>query len=194
MTDKERLAKLNKAVASLKQTTEGYNPTGVHWRLAMGLINDVRADLKTQVLALGPIVAGGVSVLLHDLTHATAGVPGFPAFDDGFGDVGRAVIAPENCVVYKDSSAQGGDAFYLQGVSKIQYWVGHVAYAPPVGKRFAKGDKLGTIARIPASDGGPHVHLGINASPLIGYTLIHHTDYTHGAPLVGVQLKRALDN
>jgi hypothetical protein len=196
VTDKQQLAKLNKAVAELKLTTRGYTPTGVHWREAMELINEVRKDLTppiNKVPALGPIVVGGISILSHDLTHATAGISGFPAFDDALGSPGRDVIAPEDCIVYRDSSAQGGDAFYIRGVSKIEYWVGHVVYAPSVGVRFKRGAKMADVANIDRRYGGPHVHCGINATPLIGHTLIHHTNYTHGAPTVGAQLALALN-
>jgi len=144
---------------------------------------------------LGAIITGGQSVLLHDLTHRTDGFPRpgyntyFPAFDEGFGRVGVAVLAPEPLEVIRQSSSQGGDAFYARGVSSIQYWFGHVQWAPPTGAHFRKGQMMTRIARIPASDGGPHVHCGINAKPLIGHELVHHTDYSHGAPTVGAQLK-----
>lgn len=142
-----------------------------------------------KVPDLGPIYRGGRSLLLQDLTHETDGVPGYPAFDDGW-KAGRAVIAPERLTVTQQSGSQGGDAFYAQGDSSIEYWIGHVVRAPATGTRFRKGTTLSTIASIPYSDGGPHVHTGINARPLIGHELLHHTDYSHGAPTVGEQLRR----
>jgi hypothetical protein len=49
-----------------------------------------------------------------------------------------------------------------------------------------------TIANI-SLGGGPHVHLAIDARPLLGHHLISHTDYTHGAPTIGAQLARGID-
>lgn len=142
-----------------------------------------------KVPDLGPIYRGGRSLLLQDLTHETGGVPGYPAFDDGW-KAGRAVIAPERILVTQQSGAQGGDAFYCRGDSTIEYWIGHVVTAPATGTRFRKGATLGTIANIPYYDGGPHVHTGIDAKPLIGHELVHKTNYTHGAPTVGEQIRK----
>jgi hypothetical protein len=38
--------------------------------------------------------------------------------------------------------------------------------------------------------GGPHVHVGVNVELLwgLGKQLAHHTNYTHGAPLIRDQL------
>jgi hypothetical protein len=146
---------------------------------------------KPAVPDLGPIYQGGKSILLHDLTHETAGVPGFPALDDGW-VAGRVVIAPENLKVTEQSGSAGGDAFFARGASTIEYWIGHLVYAPPTGRTFSKGAQVGVIANIPWSQGGPHVHCGVNARPLIGHELVHHTNYTHGAPTIGAQLKLAL--
>lgn len=136
-----------------------------------------------KVPDLGPVYRGGRSILSQDLTHETDGIPGYPAFDDGW-VAGRAVIAPERLEVSGQSSAQEGDAFYAQGESSILYWFGHVVAAPATGRSFRKGETVATIARTST----PHVHTGINAAPLIGHQLAHHTDYTHGAPTVGEQL------
>jgi hypothetical protein len=195
VNDKQRVARLDKALAALKKTTRGYTPEGVHWRTALEHLRALRADLQSvsRVPALGPVVRGGKTILAHDLTHATSGVPGFPAFDDGFGAAGLAVLAPEPLVVYRQSGAQGGDAFYARGDSRIEYWFGHVDQAPATGARFRKGQTMARIARIGQDDGGPHVHVGINARPLIGRDLRHRTNYSHGAPTVGAQLAEALD-
>lgn len=159
----------------------------------MALIDEVVADLeepRVTVPALGPVIRGGVSVLVHDCTHITSGV-GWPAFDDALyfdrRDVGRAVLAPEACVVYDNtSSAAGGDAFYIRGVSGIQYWVGHITTVPPLNKRFRKGE---IMTRISGDHAKPHVHLGVDARKLLGGRhLKSHTNYTHGAPKIGVQL------
>jgi hypothetical protein len=146
---------------------------------------------KPKVPELGPVWPGGSSVLLHDLTHETEGIPGYPAFDDGW-RAGRAVIAPEALFVTEQSGSAGGDAFYAKGDSKLAYWFGHLDAAPATGRRFRKGEVMGVIANILQSQGGPHVHVGIDARALIGHEFEHHTDYTHGAPTVGEQLIRGL--
>jgi hypothetical protein len=190
MTDRQRLAKLVECEQALKRTTRGYNPNGVHWRTAMTLLDEVEADLAASLVPmLGPIVAGGKSVLLQDCTHITSGL-GWPAFDDGW-IAGKAVVAPEVCVVDDNTSsaAGGGDAFYVKGASGIRYYVAHITTVPAQGKRFAKG---ATMTRISPEHARDHVHLGIDARPLIGRHLVAHDDYTHGAPLIGVQLRQGM--
>jgi hypothetical protein len=103
------------------------------------------------------------------------------------------VLAVEDLIVTKSSSANPGDAFYATGKSKLKYWYGHLGYAPSVGKEFAKGKPVGSIAYQKA----PHVHLGIDARDLCGRTLLygasgHGPDYTYGSPTVGAQLKEYL--
>lgn len=192
MTEKQRLNALRRVLANLKKTKEGYNPSGPHWAAALKDIRILEADFKpppkTRVPELGPVVRGGKSVLEQDLTHLTDGIAGYPAFDDGW-VVGREVIAPEDLVVTRQSSAQGGDAFYATGTSKIRYWFGHVATAPATGRKFRKSE---VMARISADHPRPHVHVGLDAVPLTGKTLVSHTDYTHGAPKVGIQLRAML--
>lgn len=189
MNDKQRLAKLLEAERALKRTTNGYHPLGVHWRTAMRLIDEVQADLSRPVVPnLGPIYKGGQSILLHDCTHITSGV-GWPAFDDGF-QAGLPVVAPEACVVYDNTSgAAGGEAFYIKGDSGIRYWIGHITTVPKQFKRFAKG---AVMTHVSSDHPRPHVHLGIDARAILGHHLEAHTNYTHGAPLIGVQLRRAL--
>ena len=149
-------------------------------------------ESKPALPDLGPVVAGGKSVLDHDLTHATGGLDGYAAFDDGW-RAGLAVVAPEALTVTRLSSARrrdgdpNGRAFYATGASKIRYWFGHVDDPPAVGARFKKGQKLAVIS---ANHEEPHLHVGVDASALIGRELEHHTDYTHGAPTVGAQLSR----
>ena len=193
MTDAQRLKTLRDARKHLRQTTKGYNKVGSEWRAADKLLDQLEADLKpkkpsTRVPNLGPILQGGKSLMLQDCTHLTDGL-GWPALDD-MGAPGRAVVAPEACVVDDDTSgAQGGDAFYIKGASGIRYWVGHITTVPRQGTKFRKGQKMTTIS---PEHRAPHCHLGIDARPLIGRHLISHTDYTHGAPLIGVQLTKAL--
>lgn len=201
MNNQERLAKLLKAENLLKKTEHGYTPQARRWKEAMALIDEVEESLHTPldpVPKLGPIVTGGKSVLLHQLTHKTAGVPGFPAFDTAFGRNGLTVIAPEAVTVYDNTSGSlGGDAFFFRGASKIEYWVGHITTVPALNQKFRKGQVMTRIANISQDDGGPHCHLGINAKPLTGKQLKYGEtgsgpDYTFGSPTVGVQLTAAL--
>lgn len=205
MTDKQRLALLVKAKAELKQTTKGYvkAPTGIHWRKAFASLDKVMKDLGTPVTpvpALGPIVKGGTSILLQDLTHITDGLTAggsvWPAFDDAIGHPGTIVIAPEAGKVTghgharrRDGNPNGLSINIFVGASGIEYWIGHLENLAPIGASLKKGGKLGTIS---PNHEAPHVHCGMNAIPLIGKDLDHHTNYTHGASKVGVQLKKAL--
>lgn len=146
-----------------------------------------------RIPALGPVWRGGVSVLAHDLTHATDGIPLYPAFDDAFRQ-GEVVIAPESLRVCKHpTSSNPGHAIYACGGSKIGYWFGHLDRAHPLGTTFRKGKEIGRVAAN-SIGGGPHVHVGINVEALLGpgTELEHHTNYTHGAPTVGEQLRRSL--
>jgi Putative peptidoglycan binding domain len=139
--------------------------------------------------ALGPMFRGGKSVLKQDLTHDTSGIPLYPAFDDAFGQ-GIIILAPEDIEITKASSSNPGDACYAKGKSKLQYWFGHLTVAPPVGKKIERG---GTIGKVCANrlGGGPHIHVAVNVELLWGKgkQMSHHTNYTHGAPLIGAQLE-----
>lgn len=143
-----------------------------------------------HVPQLGPVFAGGKSVLDHDLTHATGGIPLYPAFDDAFRE-GLELIAPERITVTRDSSSRPGDAFYADGESGLRYWFGHLAVAPAVGRVFAPGQAFGKVGANTIG-GGPHVHVGVNVERLFGTgkELKHHTNYTHGGKTVGEQLRR----
>lgn len=140
------------------------------------------------------MVRNGKPILEHDLTHATGGLPGYPAFDDGF-RAGRVVIAPEPMRITRHGRARrrdgnpNGQSVYATGSSGIRYWFGHVANPSPVGTTVKRGERFATIS---SNHEAPHLHVGIDARPLIGHELKHHTDYTHGAPTVGAQLTRAL--
>lgn len=141
---------------------------------------------------LGALYYGGASVLNHQLTHNTDGIALYPAYDDGW-IYGRTVLAVEDLIVNKASSANPGDAFYATGKSKLKYWYGHLITAPGVGVQFKKGQKVGEIANQRA----PHVHLGIDARDLVGRPLLYGAngngpDYTYGSPTVGAQLKELL--
>jgi hypothetical protein len=137
---------------------------------------------------LGPTFNGGKSVLQHDCTHATSGIPLYPAFDDAFSQ-GTTIIAPEELTVTRASSSNPGDAFYADGKSGLRYWFGHLDSAPPVGKKIPKGNTVGKVCKN-SEGGGPHVHVAVNVERLwgSGKQLAHHTNYTHGAKLIGDQL------
>jgi peptidoglycan hydrolase-like protein with peptidoglycan-binding domain len=137
---------------------------------------------------LGPVWAGGKSTLDQDCTHATSGIKLYPAFDDAF-SAGRSIIAPEALTVTRGSSSNPGQAFYADGVSGCRWWFGHLVSAPPVGRKFAIGEVIGTVLDHNVG-GGPHVHVAINVELRFGMgkQLTHRTDYSHGAPLIGKQL------
>ncbi len=145
--------------------------------------------LQPKVPDLGAVYRGGATVLQQDLTHATDGIPLYPAFDTAFGQ-GTRLTAPEGMIVTRDSSSMPGDAFYATGDSGIRYWFGHLYYAPAVTRRFNKGEVFGTVGAN-HTGGGPHCHVGLNVEKIwgVGQQLAHHDNYTHGAPLVGYQLK-----
>ena len=199
MTDKQRAALLAKARGHLARTQQGHvqyakSGVGSEWKAADAALEKLAKDLAgPTVPELGPVWVGGKSVLLQDLTHATSGIPLYPAFDDAFNQ-GRVVIAPEPLTVDKQlSSANPGEAFYATGKSKIRYWFGHLDRNHPLGTKFAKGDAIGRVAANTVG-GGPHVHVGVNVELLLGAgkELAHHTNYTHGAPTVGAQLAKAI--
>lgn len=197
MTDKQRDALLRSAMADLRKTEEGYkdNPNGPNWQNAFRKLEQLQQDLgKPPVPALGPVLEGAQSMLAYSPTHNTDGVPFYPAFDTGFGQAGRWVIAPELMTVQKQSGAIGGDAFYATGKSGIDYWVGHIGVAPPTGTTFRKGER---IARIADQSGTDHVHWGLDTRPLTGKTLKwgrdgNGPDYTYGSDPIGVQLRQML--
>jgi hypothetical protein len=192
VNDKQRLTLLNSAMADLRKTKKGYDRTAPNWDNAFDKLHKLAIDLRpdvSKVPALGPIVKGEKSILLHDCTHYTSGI-GWPAFDE-MADPGAWVLAPEACIVYDNTSgAQGGDAFYFRGASGMLYWVGHIAAVPVQGRTFKKGEKMTTVS---SQHPRPHAHLAINSVPLIGHHLISRTDYSHGAPLIGKQLAAALN-
>lgn len=196
MTDRQRTILLRRAIANLKKTQNGYVSSGTYWRPAMADLERLERDLDPPppvVPRLGPVFVGGVSVLLHDLTHATSGLPLFPAFDDAFRQ-GTTIIAPEDMTVdTKLSSSNPGLAIYATGRSGIRYWFAHLDQRLPLGTKLKRGDVIGKVGPHPGG-GGPHVHVGINVEKLLGKgrELDHHTNYTHGAATVGAQLRKLL--
>lgn len=162
------------------------------WKALMPHLNAAAKELlpqKPDVPNLGPVVKGGQSVLDHDCTHATSGIPYYPAFDDVFAQ-GVTIIAPEPLEVTRQSSSKPGKAFYATGKSGIRYWFGHLDAAPAAGTTFKKGASVGKTCANNIG-GGPHVHVGVNVENLWGkgQELAHHTNYTHGAPTIRTQLE-----
>lgn len=146
----------------------------------------LRFSPPNAVPQLGKLTQGGVELLKLRLTHPTSGIPHFPAIDAGW-ITGLDVYAVEDMVVTRPSSANVGDAFYAMGESGIEYWYGHIQSAPPVGKAFSKGAKVGDISAHP---NGAHIHMGMNTTRLIGKDLVY--GYSHGVPTVGQQLHAEL--
>lgn len=198
MTRKECLASIRKARQQLKAAS-GFNPNGPHYKAVLAQLDKLEEHFKTpptsQVPLLGSVIVSGKSVLAQDLTHATDGVPLYPAFDDGIGHPGMPVIAPEAFTVtmigrfVRRDGSPNGRSVYGNGISGLKWVFGHVESPPAIGAKIKKGAKFCTIS---PNHEMPHVHVGINAERLLGQgkELKHHTDYTHGAPLVGVQLAR----
>jgi hypothetical protein len=201
MTDAQRLALLRSARAELRKTKEGYNKLGGHWRLADERLDKLEADLravpKPRWMQIGPVVKGGISLLDESLTHATSGIPLFPAFDTAWGGGGGVIcIAPESCVVdTKDTSSSPGEAIFVTGVSKIRYWVGHLDRDWQLGHRFKKGDVIGRTLPIPGQS--DHAHWGVNVEALLGKgkqlkygETGRGPNYTRGSPTIRAQLLR----
>jgi len=160
-------------------------------------INLIAGEAKSSPAALpelGPMVKGGKLVLAHDLTHATSGIPLYPAFDDVFYQ-GASIIAPEKLTVTRQSSSNPGQAFYADGASKLRWWFGHRDRTPNVGRVFSKSELIGLTCPV-STGGGPHVHVAVNVEKYPGFgagkQLKHHTNYTHGAPPIGDQLAAVL--
>ena len=158
---------------------------------AIELIEDYSPPNPSSLPALGPMAAGFPSVLDHDLTHATDGIPLYPAFDDIFYE-GAMIIAPEPLTVSRQSSSNPGHAFYADGASRLRYWFGHLDRTPSVGRKFAKGELMGLTCEVNIG-GGPHVHVAINVEKYPGFgpgdELEHKTGYVHGAPTIRRQLE-----
>jgi hypothetical protein len=163
---------------------------------AQELLQDEKAGQEPPpdpVPDLGSVWNGGLTVLQQDLTHPTEGIPLYPAYDDAFQE-GREIIAPDVCEVWKkDTSASPGEAVYLKGLQKVDFWLGHIDRDYNLGVQFKKGQFIARVAP-QHTGGGPHCHVGVNVERLIGAgkQLVGHTNYTHGAPLVGVQLRALL--
>ncbi len=198
LTTKQKLNAVRRIRAHLKDA-EGFNPEGGHYKAILRDLATLEKDLapkpNPKVPMLGPVVPNGKSILMQDLTHETGGVPHHPAFDDAVGHPGLAVIAPEALTIEyighatRRDGSPNGRSIHATGASGIHYWIGHVEDVLPVGTKVQKGRKMAVIS---ANHEAPHVHVGVDARKINGgKDLLHHTNYTHGAPLVGVQLAKA---
>lgn len=161
------------------------------------ILTDFARMTAVVVPDLGPLYAGGRSVLDHSPTHPTTGIPRYIAFDDAW-RAGTVIIAPEDVEITRDSSSYPGDACYALGTSTLEYWLGHLVKAPPKGMTLARGERVGVVLDH-SIGGGPHVHCGVNVEGLLGSgTQLEWgangdgPDYTHGAPTIREQLERAL--
>jgi hypothetical protein len=185
MTDKERLKLLREALSRLEMTNQGYKQAEAninrnwHWKTAMQVLHALEEDLTPQPAPkrptgktpdLGPVYPGGTSVLDASPTHATGGLPRYPAFDTNW--LALRVIAPEGGEVTRHSG--GGDlgfSVYLTGDSGLKYYFQHMNEAgrAPLG-RLKKGGKIGTVGSakdFPAVR-VDHNHVGINAEAILG--------------------------
>jgi hypothetical protein len=147
------------------------------------------SDQGKKVPDLGPLEKGGASLLDFALSHATSGIALFPATDTVW-TPGCTIIAPEKVEVYKASSSSPGDACYLEGVSGIRYWFGHMVSAPAVGKVIGKGATVGKVGQF--SGYTPHLHCGVNIENLWGKgkELKHGNNYSvSGIPTIRKQFQ-----
>ena len=202
MNDAQRLELLRSLKQDAMATKQGFqqwdqNHVGTHWRDWLRKMTRLEEDLLPDPLpSFGPIRRGGKSLLAYQLTHNTDGIPLYPAFDDNWG-AGAISIAPEAMVVISPyTSSNPGAAFYARGVSKIEYWIGHLTRSPKIGTRFVKGQEVG---RSVAQAGAEHTHWGINVEALLGQGKQlkygkngNGPDYSYGSPAIGVQLRDAL--
>ncbi len=137
-------------------------------------------------------MVGGKSLIDYAPTHVTSGIEDYIAVDIMLRS-GTALIAPERVVVEKhDTSANPGEALYLDGLSGLDYWFGHIDRDWSLGHVFNRGD---FIARVANQWGNSHLHAGINGEQFLGqgrgfrygYTG-HGPNYTVGSPTYRQQL------
>ena len=195
MTDAERLALLTSAMNELKLTTDGFDDFGGHWQDAWPKLQKLHTDLKPRPKPgwanVGSVTKPGASLLDMSLTHATAGIPLFPAVDLAWG-AGVPMYAPEGLTVdTKDTSASPGEAFYATGVSGLRYWIGHIDRDWPIGKKLSKGSLIGRTINQAGTD---HGHVGVNAEKYLGRgrqlkygRTGNGPDYTTGSPRIRTQ-------
>lgn len=96
-------------------------------------------------------------------THVTDGLDwnnGQKTAADIMGAAGTPVGAPEDGVVARWGSAQGGEALYFKGKSGKMYWLGHVDKRSKVGTKALRDSIL---ARISPDNANPHLHIDSRA-------------------------------
>lgn len=196
MTNKQRVSAVRRARRHL-HAADGYKPSGGHYREVDNALNALEASLLKETRpkwsGIGPVTAGGASLLDMSLTHKTSGIALYPAIDLAWG-AGVPIIAPEFVTVhFKDSSANPGEAVYLKGRSGMKYWLGHIDRDYTLGTTLAKGTFIGKTVQQPP--GKSHGHLGVNAEAFLGAgkQLLYGRDgngpdYTLGAPTIRNQL------
>lgn len=186
MTDKERLKLLREALSRLEMTNQGYKQAEAninrnwHWKTAMQVLHALEDDLTPQPAPkrptgkmpnLGAVYPDGKSVLDESPTHATSGLPRYPAFDTNW-RAGSRVIAPEGGMVTRHAGGgSSGFSLYLTGDSGLKYYFQHMNSEgrAPLG-RLEKGGKIGTVGshiRFPGAR-VDHNHVGINAEAILG--------------------------
>jgi len=160
VTDKQRLAKLVKAEALLKQTKDGYpgQGKGTFWAPALKLLDEVEADLKPAVRNMVfPIADPDAEVFVGGL-HETGGLPGYWALDF-ICKAGLGIVAPEAGIVRKfsgrdpaDDSADTIGAYgwttYVLTPAGYDYFITHQGRRYPtlrVGQHVQAGDLLGYV-------------------------------------------------
>lgn len=195
MTNKQRVALIRRARRHLHDAA-GYTKYGLHYREVDKALDALEADfvMRPRWANIGPVTAGGASLLDMSLTHDTSGIDLFPAVDLAWG-AGVAMYAPEPVTVdTRDTSAKPGEALYLTGRSGMRYWFAHIDRDYPLGTKFAKGAFLGkTVAQ--ADPKKNHGHVGVNGEAFLGKgkqflygTNGNGPDYTLGAPTIRNQL------
>lgn len=178
MTDKQRLAKLERAEVLLKKTQQGYHPTGTFWQPAMRLINEVQADLKPSTPPVTPTLVFPMPKEAHvsicQGLHETGGLPGNWAID--FCCIpGTAILSPERATVtrfsgsapdadHPDPSGVFGWTTYLQTPGAYVYFITHQGRRLPtlkVGMRVEPGDVLGFVGDQKFRP--DHAHIGVSS-------------------------------
>lgn len=178
MTDKQRLAKLQRAEALLRKTTRGYTPTGGYWEPAMKLLDEVQADLKSppppvRPSLVFPIADPDLHVFVGSL-HETGGIPHNWALDF-ICKAGAGIVAPEAGLIDRfsghdpsDDTADARGVFgwttYLRTPAGYEYFITHQGRRYPtlrVGMHVQAGDLLGYVGDQRFRP--DHAHVGVTS-------------------------------
>lgn len=160
------------------QSQQEFNPLDLRNQLIMGLLDRAasrnnRTSLASKVLSVrGPTrtmqevqapsyeQVSGTAQLQPGMnwkgTHNTDNLWDTQTAKDFMAKPGTTVGAPEDGVIVRHGSAQGGEAIYFRGSSGRIYWLGHITGALPVGTRVRAGQ---TIARVSSDHANPHLHI-----------------------------------